>query len=298
MVFLHLAAKDGELRTVAKMVPPTKIMVAAVWAMAALLGLTANELVDSPQGDSELSARSTTPPFAITTAPTIVETPELSSPPPTRTGMTLVELPTVTTTDAPELLVPVTSPLPTSTTATAPTTTASTMVAVGKSSPLLVAPEIVMVGDSLTVAVEAPLRAMVTTTKTPLRVDARVSRPTSEGIDVFRSMNPAAGAIVVAALGTNDSNSFERYTKYIDELMAVVPNASRVLWLTVNRPPGLEEINRALKAATARYTNLRVADWVAVQKTHPEYVGADMVHFTASGTLARARFIWAALAES
>ena len=154
------------------------------------------------------------------------------------------------------------------------------------------APEVVVVGDSLTVSTEAKLRDLIEPTGLPLRVDARSGRPTREGIGVLRGMDPKEGAIVVVALGTNDSNSFTKYSSYIDETMAIVGDASRVVWLTVNRPKGLGEINRALYAATGRYGNLRVADWLKVQQAHPEYLADDEVHFNNKGTTARAAFIF------
>jgi lysophospholipase L1-like esterase len=127
-----------------------------------------------------------------------------------------------------------------------------------------------------------------------LTLDAVSGRSTRTGLEVLANLAPPAGSVVVMALGTNDSNSYVKYSEYIDKAMSLVPTARRVIWLTVWRKGPLNEINRAIHDAVLRYPNLAVVDWVETLRSHPEFLDSDNTHYSAAGYKLRAKAVLAA----
>jgi hypothetical protein len=157
--------------------------------------------------------------------------------------------------------------------------------------PVIFPTEIDVIGDSLTVGIEPYLPALVKPYNIPVRIDARVSRRTSDGLTQLTQMAPVPGAVVVMALGTNDAD-LSSYSAYIDAVMAKLPDALRVVWLTVQRPGGEPHINAAIQQAAITYAGrLIVADWASELLSHPEYLGGAGPHCTPAGYQARAAFI-------
>src|SRR5205085_4782348 len=112
----------------------------------------------------------------------------------------------------------------------------------------------------------------------------------------------------VIALGTNDTadvvvgSTVGRVTR-IARMMSVA-NGEPVLWVDVKslRASGpyaqtyMQQWNDALRAACARYPNMRIFDWASVAKNR--WFISDGIHYTSAGYAARARLIAAALATA
>jgi hypothetical protein len=146
-----------------------------------------------------------------------------------------------------------------------------------------------VLGDSVLlgakVTVPAALRGWRVT------MDCVGSRRLPQGIDVLRAKRSQIGAVVVIQLGNNYLAGEGSYAAQIDEAMRVLRGVKRVVWLTVaEKWPSRVTINQAIRAAPARWPIIRVADWAALIKAHPEYAG-DMLHLSPSGRIAIAQLI-------
>jgi lysophospholipase L1-like esterase len=112
----------------------------------------------------------------------------------------------------------------------------------------------------------------------------------------------------VIALGTNDTadvvagSTVGRMTR-IARMMSVA-DGEPVLWVDVRSLRGsgpyaetsMRQWNDALRAACARYPNMRIFDWASVAKDR--WFISDGIHYTSAGYAARARLIAGALAAA
>lgn len=152
-----------------------------------------------------------------------------------------------------------------------------------------------VIGDSLTVGARSSTEKLAYELGLDLTIDAVSGRSTRTGLQVLSLIAPPPGSVVVMALGTNDTNSYSKYSEYIDKAMSAVPTARKVVWLTVWRKGPLKEINRAIYNAVLRYPNFVVVDWSATLLAHPEFLDADNTHHSPSGYKERSRQITAAI---
>lgn len=121
--------------------------------------------------------------------------------------------------------------------------------------------------------------------------DAVGSRRLPQGIEVLRSRRSEIGRVVVIQQGNNHLAGEGSFAAQIDQAMGVLEGVERVVWLTVaEKWPSRVEINAAIRAAPARWSQAVVADWATVVAAHPEYAG-DLLHLTASGRVAIAELI-------
>lgn len=177
------------------------------------------------------------------------------------------------------------------TTATTPPTTAPPVPSVRTNTNA----KVFIVGDSLMVGARSSTEKLVNELGLKLSLDAVSGRSTRTGLQVLSNMAPPADSVVVMALGTNDTNSYDKYSEYIDKTMSVVPAARKVVWLTAWRKGPLREINRAIRNAVLRYPNFVVIDWSETLLAHPEFLAADNTHHSQAGYKERARQIAAAV---
>jgi hypothetical protein len=116
--------------------------------------------------------------------------------------------------------------------------------------------------------------------------------------------------VYVVNLGINDtasagdagSTGYVSYAQKINWFMSLVPSGSKVLWtnlpcdiMPTTRRTGCAEVNFALAVAPARWPNLEVLRWAAIENKHPEYAAAGDIHYTASGYWNYVQFVEAAL---
>ncbi len=133
----------------------------------------------------------------------------------------------------------------------------------------VVGPELTVIGDSLAVGTEPPLRTALPGWR--VTSDGRVSRPLAEGMAML-AMTPLDPRPDVLALSlfTNDD------PRTVDALEAAVRTsleaAPCVLWATVVRPPlagvSYGSANARLRALAEEDDRLRIVDWAASARRH------------------------------
>lgn len=114
-----------------------------------------------------------------------------------------------------------------------------------------------------------------------------------------RGFDPAA---YVVAAGINDTWYFgrrpDRARSMIDTLLDTIGGDRHVGMLTIysrKRGSYYYQLNEAMFAAQARWPRLRVFDWAALARRHPEWHRADGVHFTLGGSVQRDKYVTTAM---
>ena len=119
---------------------------------------------------------------------------------------------------------------------------------------------------------------------------AQPAGPPPSALDTIESLAAELGPIVVVDVGYNDVS--DGYGAGLDEVMQalVAAGVRRVIWVTLEETtPVWLAINEQIRAASARWPALTVADWAAVAAGRPWlYDGAHMNH---NGARAFARFL-------
>jgi hypothetical protein len=154
-------------------------------------------------------------------------------------------------------------------------------------------PELNLIGDSLAVGTDTPLRADLPGWR--VTTDGRVSRFLATGMAVLgMTPLPTTPRALAFSLFTNDDPT------HVDELDAAVRDSlerlgSRdcALWATIVRPDvaGISygAANRRLRELAVEDDRVRIVDWARAVKRHREWLTKDHVHPTAEGYAARAR---------
>lgn len=149
---------------------------------------------------------------------------------------------------------------------------------------------VTIIGDSITVGSTAAIKEALPDI-TDDQIDARVSRPWAEGLDIARKME--LGETVVFALGTNNT---ALRSSDIDELISIVGNDRTIVLLTNHGPAGYETNNALFEEYAKQNSNIILADWNAEVSADPgKYLASDDVHPTAEGAKLFAQLISDAL---
>jgi len=151
------------------------------------------------------------------------------------------------------------------------------------------APAVAVIGDSLTVGASPGLQAFLTDVN--LRLDARVSRPTLEGVQAAASTKASSAAVVVVALGSNDSCSVTECRRRVDAVLGAVGPRAKVVWmLPATFRPSMATMRSAIGAA-AKSSGGRVGalDWQPYLDDHPEIKSSDGIHLNGEGYRLRAQ---------
>jgi hypothetical protein len=122
-----------------------------------------------------------------------------------------------------------------------------------------------------------------------------VTPPTA--LDLVDSL-PSVPPYIVMVMGYNDPA--DTFAQSLDATMQalVAKGAQHVLWLTLRESEGpYPLINQQLRAAVARWPQLRLVDWNAVSTNHPEWFQNDFVHLVEAGGVAMARLVHGSLME-
>ena len=109
-------------------------------------------------------------------------------------------------------------------------------------------------------------------------------------LDVINQLGTELGPVVVIDVGYNDPA--DTYPDGIDTVMkALLANGvQRVLWVTLTEAEGVwKEIDTEIRAATARWPQLALADWATVP-TDPSWF-KDAVHLNHEGAVAFGAFL-------
>jgi lysophospholipase L1-like esterase len=146
-----------------------------------------------------------------------------------------------------------------------------------------------VIGDSLTVGASPGMAAFLPDVH--LRLDARVGRPTLEGVQAAASTRAAAADVVVVALGSNDSCAVAECRRRVDAVLAAVGPKPVVIWMSPARfRPNMAAMRSAIAAAaTSSRGRMTVLDWQPYLDDHPEIIASDGIHLTAEGYRLRAQ---------
>lgn len=109
-------------------------------------------------------------------------------------------------------------------------------------------------------------------------------------LDMIKAFGTDLGPVVVMDVGYNDAP--DTYADALDTVMkALVANGvQRVVWVTLTESEGVwKENNDVIRAATARWPQLAVADWGA-QRSDPSWF-KDTVHLDHDGAVAFGKFL-------
>ena len=136
------------------------------------------------------------------------------------------------------------------------------------------------IGDSVMLAAASDLALAIS----GIEVDAEVGRPVSVAIDILRARRSAGqlGDVVVVHIGNNSPFSPSQF----DEMMELLTDVSRVVFINLKVPRGWEGPNNAVLAeGVARYPNAALVDWYTASVDHPEFF-LDGVHLRPEGAQA------------
>jgi peptidoglycan/LPS O-acetylase OafA/YrhL len=156
----------------------------------------------------------------------------------------------------------------------------------GKAAPAEVGP-VSAVGDSVMIGAAEELDRKIPDLT---YIDAEVGLQTSAAIDILRWRRDSGqlGEVVVVDIGNNGIFTAEQF----DEMMGVLADTRRVVFVNVNVPRAWEQPNNEVLAeGVQRYPNAVLADWYAASVDHPEYFVEDGVHLQIEGQWAYAAVI-------
>ena len=151
-----------------------------------------------------------------------------------------------------------------------------------------------LVGDSLNVGVERYLPAVLPDWK--IVANDRVGRTTAQGIDELEAGRSPLSQYVVVSLGTNDPpDAAERFRKDVARVLKLVGPNRCVIWATIWRDGKPNDaFNDVLRTAAESNRRLRLVEWAAMVKAHPDWLAADYLHGNETGYRERARSVAAA----
>lgn len=157
------------------------------------------------------------------------------------------------------------------------------------------APALAVIGDSLAVGTEAPLRAALPGWR--VTSDGRVGRPLAEGMAMLATTPlPRRPLALGFSLFTNDDPSqVDALDAAVRASVARLAPGGCALWATIARPKvggvAYAHANRRLEALAAAPElggRLIVVPWADTVREHPEWLREDRVHPTPEGYAARA----------
>lgn len=122
---------------------------------------------------------------------------------------------------------------------------------------------------------------------------AATSLHASDGPLALQARGAALPRVVVVSLGTNDDpGAVSSFAAVVREVVRIAGPTRCVIWSTIVRPPyrgvSYDGYNSTLRRLAGRLPGLRVFDWQALARAHPQWFGPDGVHPSAEGYGARA----------
>jgi ABC-type amino acid transport substrate-binding protein len=115
--------------------------------------------------------------------------------------------------------------------------------------------------------------------------------PPPTALQSIESQGRALGQTVIMDIGYNDNAS--TYAEQLDQTMHALLAAGvrHVIWVTLRETtPGYRGINDVIRAATARWPELEVADWNGYSSGRP-WFASERIHLNADGALGLARLL-------
>ncbi|MDQ1746491.1 MAG: hypothetical protein QOD07_754 [Frankiaceae bacterium] len=147
-----------------------------------------------------------------------------------------------------------------------------------------------IMSDSVVLGSAAALPKALPTWK--VNLDGKESRFFKAGLDVLRTRRSEIGRVVVIQMGNNYGGDPATFRGQIDEAMKILSGVQWVVFLTVYEYRHQQvEVNNELRAAAARYPQIRIADWNAYERLHPGHTSRDGLHLKPSGATLMADYI-------
>jgi hypothetical protein len=158
---------------------------------------------------------------------------------------------------------------------------------------------LLVVGDSLAVATEGPLAALLPGWQ--IKTSASEGRHTGDGVADIVSRSNLPGVIFVS-LGTNDNPSATAsFQSYVEQVLDAAGPSRCVVWANIARPPyagvSYAGYNHVLANLSYSRPNLSVVDWAGITRSQPGLLGSDGTHATSEGYAVRAQAIASAIAS-
>lgn len=148
-------------------------------------------------------------------------------------------------------------------------------------------PSLLVIGDSIVVGTYDNIAKQMP--GWDVTVDAKVSRSTAQGLDVFRKHGAKFSAVVIE-LGANDGGEAEVFRPRVAALLRAMGAVPHVIWLNVHEArPYYKQTNAIIAQEVARHPNASVGDWNAA--VQPADVGGDGLHLTPQGSVAMSKWI-------
>ncbi len=146
-----------------------------------------------------------------------------------------------------------------------------------------------VIGDSLTVGASPGLQAFLPDVN--LRLDARVSRPTLEGVQAAASTKASTAELVVVALGSNDSCAVAECRRRVDAVLGAIGPRAKVVWMQpATFRPNMAAVRSAVTAAARQSKGqITVLDWQPYLDDNPGIKSSDGIHLTSEGYRLRAQ---------
>jgi lysophospholipase L1-like esterase len=158
---------------------------------------------------------------------------------------------------------------------------------------------VLVIGDSITANGFGDIKKRLAVLGHPSCINARVGRPTAEGVEVLRQYirTTRIPHTVILALGTNDTLDVAAMPKLVRAAMFAAGASTKVIWVNafnaqstraVEARAQTRQINRTLWQADHSYWNLAVVDWSGYITPRAYYLlQSDGVHPTGLGNQVR-----------
>lgn len=142
------------------------------------------------------------------------------------------------------------------------------------------------IGDSVMLGAKSDIES---TLQPPwqVSVDAKVSRPTPDGLAIIKADPSAYADVAVIQLGTNDGGIPDVYEQHVAEIADALKGSDLLMWLTTAEVRSYySDDNDAVRHVLGEHPNAIVADW---NRVYPrDDVSSDGLHLgpTAAATMA------------
>jgi hypothetical protein len=155
-------------------------------------------------------------------------------------------------------------------------------------------PALAVIGDSLAVGADTPLRKRLPGWK--VTTDGRVGRPLGVGMDILEAtplpFHPVA--LAFSLFSNDDPSHLEQLDAAVRLSIERLGPRDCAIWATIVRPPQrgvpYDYANGLLVSLAQQFPDqLLLVPWADAVKRHPEWLGADRVHPTMTGYRQRAR---------
>jgi hypothetical protein len=147
-------------------------------------------------------------------------------------------------------------------------------------------------GDSVLLGAQHAIEQRLATKGWQPTVFAHVGASMPQIIDLLRSQQGSIPDVVVLGVGNNYFGNPEVFRNQIDDTMALLSQAKRVIWLSLREfRPDRHDANAELNAAAQRWPTLEIADWNQYSLTQPNVFYADGLHLKPGGAALMAQLV-------